>query len=59
MNYSRTVLWFTRTIRGSIPVGISYAQVENSASTKNTVIAPHHGIFQGIVVYLITREGGS
>jgi hypothetical protein len=33
-------------------VGISYAQVEYSASAHNTVIALHQGVFLGIVFIL-------
>jgi hypothetical protein len=35
-------------------VDISYAQVDNSASAQNIVIAFHPGVFQGIV--FIHRE---
>jgi hypothetical protein len=40
-------------------VGISYAQIEYSTSTNNTIIALHQGVFQGIIVYLIYRESGA
>ena len=37
-------------------VDISYAQVGNSASAQNIVIAFHPGVFQGIDIYIYHRE---
>ena len=51
--------WSMQNMASSVGVGISYAQVEYSTSTQNTVVAFHQGAFQGIVIYLIPRESGS
>ena len=37
-------------------VDISYAQVDNSASVHNIVIAFHPGVFQGIVIYILPQQ---
>ena len=36
-------------------VDISYAQVDNSASAHNIIVAFHLGVFQGIVIYILPQ----
>jgi hypothetical protein len=36
-------------------IDISYAQVDNSASAQNIILAFHPGAFQGIVIYILPQ----
>jgi hypothetical protein len=37
-------------------VDISYAQVDNSASAQNIIIAFLPGVLQGIIIYILPQE---